>query len=528
MASVPKEWESVNRGQEVRPISEAVKGDTTLDPDQQLVEEYVISPTFSSVRIMKHGKNGTYSYVVEEPSLSKEASIIYREARSGLISSITSHPKAREERIDYMRRFLISFSSSSKKGIGAQEIDVVLYYLTKEFEGYGKVEVPLLDENIEDISCVGPNTPLYVVHRKYGSIVSNLNFDSEEELNDFVRLAVQRSGKHISISSPMVDCSLPNGARLQATFGREVTKNGSTFTIRRFKNDPYTPLDLIELGTMNSDMAVYLWLAIEGGENMFIIGGTASGKTTTLNSILLFVPPNKKIVSIEDTKELNIPHENWIQSLTRQGTGDVNPSTRKRVGELDMFDLLVSSLRQRPDYIIVGEVRGREAYTVFQSMATGQSAISTFHSSDISSFVHRLEGEPLNIPRSMISALDIVILQSQTVVANKTVRRINSIVEIGGIDNSTNEVVTNTVFQWEPVSDSFKYSGHSYFEDQLLTRNTWSLENLNDEIDRRKKFIESALESRTAIFSNFSEMVSKYYADKGERTHGGDNRGGPN
>jgi flagellar protein FlaI len=514
MGAVPRESESIGRDREYKSDPSKQNGGEFQESSKQILEEYVISPPFSSVKIMKSKEDGILTYTVVEPPLSEKEDNFFKRVRSQFISSIVSYPEAREDRINLMKSFLKSVNVPPSGALPDQELEKILYYITREFEGYGKVEVPMVDENVEDISCVGPDTPLYVVHKKYGSIVSNLKFESEEELDAFVRLVVQRSGKHISISAPMVDCSLPNGARLQATLGREVTKNGSTFTVRRFKRDPFTPIDLIKLGTMNTDIAVYLWLAIESGENMFIIGGTASGKTTTLNSILLFIPPGKKIVSIEDTRELNIPHENWVQSLTRQGIGDVNPSTRKKVGELDMFDLLVSSLRQRPDYIIVGEVRGREAYTVFQSMATGQPAIGTFHSSDVPSFIHRLEGEPLKIPRSMISALDIVILQSLTNVANTTVRRIKSIVEISGMDSTTNEILTNTVFQWDPILDSFKYSGHSNLEERMITRNNWSLEHLNDEISRRKEFLEKMSKAQTIDFSNFPGIINKYYADQ--------------
>ncbi len=477
--------------------------------NQTVTEAYEVESPFASVNILSDQKNGVYTYQVVEPTLPKDSALFAERARANFISSITTFPSERKKRIQSLRTSLKTFADSSENKLSDLELEKIFYNLYRELEGYGPIEVPILDDNVEDISCVGANSPIYIFHRKYGSIMSNVSFKSDEDLDNFVRLIVQRSGKHISISIPMVDCSLPNGARLQATLGREVTKNGPSFTIRRFKEDPFTPLDLIKLGTMSDDIAVYLWQAVEKGQNMFIIGGTASGKTTTLNSILSFVPSNKKLVSIEDTRELNLPLENWVQSLTRQGTGDVNPSTRKRVGEVDMFDLLVNSLRQRPDYIVIGEVRGREAYTVFQSMATGQSAISTFHSNDIPSFIHRLEGEPLNIPRSMLSSLDIVVLQSITKVGNETVRRIKRVVELVGIDKQSGEVITNNVFEWDPVSDKFIFSGHSYFHDRMMKSEDWSSEKLNDEIDRRKSLMENLRRKGQVGFSNFSKVVQR-------------------
>ncbi len=497
------------QGQEERNDRNQTLGSESRTPGRETVEEYTISPPFSSVKILRDLENGSYYYDVNEPTLSENGRILLRASRGRFVSAIESYPLEKKERIEAMKDVVVSVIESLGRKLSKGELENVLYYLAKEFEGYGKVEVPLLDENVEDVSCVGPNNPIYVVHKKYGSISSSLSFESEEELDAFVRLLVQRSGKHISISVPMVDCSLPNGSRLQATLGKEVTRNGSTFTIRTFKRDPFTPLDLIKLGTMNVDLAVYLWLAIENGENMFVIGGTASGKTTTLNSILQFIPPNKKIVSIEDTKELNIPHENWVESITRQGTGDVSPSSGKRVGEVNMFDLLKSTLRQRPDYIVIGEVRGREAYTVFQSMATGQAALGTFHSNDIPSFVHRLEGEPLKIPRSMITALDVVVFQTVAAVAGTTVRRIDSIVEFEGIDSSTGEVLTNTVFKWDSVSDSFNRVNRSNLERKIMARNNWSIDLLERELEGREEYLKSLL-PRNIEFSTFSNLVNRF------------------
>jgi Type IV secretory pathway, VirB11 components, and related ATPases involved in archaeal flagella biosynthesis len=259
---------------------------------------------------------------------------------------------------------------------------------------------------------------------------------------------------------------------------------------------------------MSADIAAYIWHALEVGQNIFIVGGTASGKTTTLNAILSFIPTDKKIVSIEDTKELNIPHENWVQTLTRQGTGDVNPATGKRIGEVSMFDLLVNSLRQRPDYIIVGEVRGREAYTVFQSMAVGHTAISTFHSNDIPSFIHRLEGEPLNIPRSMISSLNIILLQGIVKAGGRNARRIQKVVEVVGVEKQTNEVITNTVFDWDQNTDRFLYSGHSYLHDRVLRSENMTTEQLNSIMDRKKKVLEEIKDGARLDIYKFSDMIN--------------------
>jgi flagellar protein FlaI len=518
-------WKINESGIESKFSKDEICGENPVQEDFKLVEEYDIESPFSSVQILMNKKNGAYIYKVIEPVLDSRMKDMVVDARKRFVSDITRFPESGRERAEYIREWVERFTGGSQ--ISDIEKEKLFYLLRREFEGYGKVQVPILDENVEDISCDGSNIPIYIFHKRLGSITSSISFEDDEQLDNYVSWIVQKAGRHISIAVPMADCTLPNGSRLQATLGKEVTRRGSSFTIRRFKDDPFTPLDLIKFKTISSDAAVYLWQAVEEGRNMFIIGGTASGKTTTLNSTLLFIPSERKIVSIEDTREINIPHENWVPTLTRLGTGDINPLTKKRVGEVDMFDLLVSSLRQRPNYIVVGEVRGPEAYTVFQSMATGQTAYSTFHSSDISSFIHRLEGEPLKIPRSMISSLDVVVLQAQIRMGDEIVRRVKKIVEIVGIERNSNEVITNTVFEWEQSTDRIDFSGHSYLYEKILKDENWSLEELNDEITRRKEFLEKMVEEGRINYRDFSERINKYQKGK-ERSEQikGSNEGG--
>src|SRR2546426_643607 len=221
----------------------------------------------------------------------------------------------------------------------------VLYYVYRDFIRYGPIDVVMTDIQVEDVSCDGVRVPLYIYHRKYGSIPSNLKFDNAEELDSFVVWLAQRPGKHISVAQPMLDATIPDGSPLHAPLGLHVTKRGSSFTIRRFRENPFTPLDLVRFKTMSPEMMAYLWLSIENGQSMLICGGTASGKTTTLNAILLFIPPQMKIVSIEDTRELNLPHENWVPLLTRAGFGGKVVATAKPPAEIDLVDLLTAPPR---------------------------------------------------------------------------------------------------------------------------------------------------------------------------------------
>src|SRR5438270_491385 len=222
----------------------------------------------------------------------------------------------------------------------------ILYYILRDFLGFGKLDPMMRDEFIEDISCDAPGIPIFVYHRKFESLKSTVVFVEDKELDSFVIKMAQRSGKHVSIAEPLLDATLPDGSRLNATLSDEVTAKGSTFTIRKFREEPFTIPDLVRFGTMNEDLLAYWWLAVQNGASAIYAGGTASGKTTSLNAILLFIPPQMKIVSIEDTREINIPHENWIAGVTRSGFGPRDNNGRQ-AGEIDMFSLLKAALRQR-------------------------------------------------------------------------------------------------------------------------------------------------------------------------------------
>ncbi|MFA7342429.1 MAG: type II/IV secretion system ATPase subunit, partial [Candidatus Methanomethylophilaceae archaeon] len=359
----------------------------------------------------------------------------------------------------------------------------------------------------EDCSCDGVDIPIYIYHRRFGSIRSNIRFQSEAELDRFVTWLAQRCGKHISVANPMLDATMPEGSRLNATLSKHVTKRGSSFTIRRFRENPFTPVDMIRFKTMSTEMMAYVWICIEFGNSIMVCGGTASGKTTTLNASLLFIPPQMKIVSIEDTRELNLPHENWIPSVTRQAFGG------EMGGEVDMFALLKAALRQRPQYMMVGEVRGAEAYVVFQAMATGHPSYSTFHAEDVPSMVHRMENEPINLPRALLTSLDVIMLQGQVKVGSKMARRVKSLTEIVGIDPDSGELITNTVFTWNPADDSFYYSGHSYIYEKARAIRNWSPREMEREVKRRIDILEYMRLSGVDNFRRVAKIVSAYYRD---------------
>ncbi len=483
----------------------------------KIIEVNPMEEPYSYVRILFDTLNSEYIYEVIEPPLKEDERKILSKIKSAMIEKLeVKEFTTLEEEKEYL--FNIAQQTRNELQLSVSEIvwERMKYYIYRDFIGYGLIQPAMIDTEVEDISCDGVNIPIYIYHRMYGSIKSNLKFEKEDDLDQYVLWIVQKSGKHISISTPMVDASLPDGSRLQATLGKQVTKRGSSFTIRRFKPNPFTPVDLIRFKTMSREMMAYLWLAVENGMSIIVCGGTASGKTTTLNAILLFIPPNMKIVSIEDTRELNLPHENWIPSVTREGVGEPNPVTGKKPGEIDMFDLLKAALRQRPQYIMVGEVRGPEAYTVFQAMATGKTCFTTFHAEDVKSMVHRFENAPINLPRALIGALDIVILQAQVKVGTTMTRRVKSITEIVGIDPETNEIITNNAYIWNPADDTFNFSGHSYTYEKTATIKGWSQRRMELEVKRRERVLEYMEKLGVRYYRDVARIVSAYYKNPEE------------
>ncbi len=491
------------------------------DPQMKELDLAPIRPGFSYVRITFHNVRNDYLYEVIEPPLSPIEKDLTERLRVVLIDEFEPLPEIDPEtKRRELRRMVDRKLQEWELNPGPTTKGRLLYYLERDFIGYGIVDVPMTDSDVEDISCDGVGIPLYIYHRKYGSIRSSLRFKDAKELDDYVIWLAQRSGKHISVASPILDATVPDGSRLQATLGTHVTKRGSSFTIRRFRDNPFTPVDLLKFKTMSPEMMAYLWIAIENGQSMMVCGGTASGKTTTLNATLLFIPPQMKIVSIEDTRELNLPHENWVPSLTRAGFGAKNLTSGKAPGEIDMFDLLAAALRQRPQYLMVGEVRGAEAFIVFQAMATGKTCYTTFHAESVSAMVHRMENPPISLPRSLVSALNLVLLQRQVKVGTKMTRRVQSLTEIVGLDPETNELITNSVYSWNPADDTFLYSGHSYIYEHVALMKNLSMKEMEREVRNRVELLDymlakdaQATRQKPYTHRDVGQLVAYYYKE---------------
>jgi len=392
-------------------------------------------------------------------------------------------------------------------GITLEQIPLfkLRYFLVRNFIGWSRIEPLMKDPNIEDISCDGNEVPIFLYHRKYRNIRTNIRFDEEALISLAIKLA-QRSGKHVSIGNPMIDATLPDGSRLQLTLGKEITTRGTSFTIRKFREEPFTPVELMEYHTFSPESLVYFWLAIENQKSLIFIGGTASGKTTSLNAVSLFITPLAKVISIEDTREVTLYHDNWIASVTRESVAEAGNT-------IDMFALLKSAMRQRPEFILVGEVRGNEAQTLFQAMNTGHTTFSTMHAGSVDAAIHRLESEPLNVPRNMLQALNIISIQALIYQGTARVRRCQEIVEVIGIDPSTGNLRVNNVFTYDPVRDLLNYTGLSQIYASTTEKRGWTREQLEAEIAVRKRLLIAMHEQRIRDYKSVSMLFQNYYID---------------
>jgi len=412
----------------------------------------------------------------------------------------------------YLVKSVESFIKSRGMSIEPIAKDKITYFLARDFVGFGPIDALMNDVHIEDISCDGVAIPLFVFHNKFESIKTNVIFNDESELNSFVINLGQRCGKQLSVSNPILDGTTPEGHRVQATYAREVTTRGASFTIRRFKEKPFTPVELIKYGTASPDIVAYMWLSVEHGESAIICGGTASGKTATLNAMALFIPPGAKVVTMEDTREINLPHENWIPGTTRSGVGERGPDG-KAAGEIDMYDLVRAALRQRPNYIIVGEVRGKETYTMFQAMATGHTTFSTMHADSVKGMVNRLENPPINCPRILLTALRNVIIQTHARVGVDMVRRIKQLIEIVGFEPETNELISNTVYEWDQATDKFIFKGHSFLFDKIMEMKNLTHEELLQEFERRIDIVKYMVAKDMDDHNDIWALIREYYKE---------------
>lgn len=466
----------------------------------------LISP-FAFAHIHWDEKLSEIVYEIEEPILDdaeKECRKQITDAMRNLIDFVGIVEGDLEKLMDYIdKRFKILITEFGIS-ISYESYKKIFYYLCRDFLGFNETEPLLRDYFVEDIECNGNESPVYIVHRVYRNMKTNLSFENVEVLASFIEKLAQRCGKYISYASPILDGSLPDGSRVNATYTQDISSKGPTFTIRKFTKTPWTPSQLIGFKTLSPEMLAYLWLLVEHKMNILIAGGTASGKTTLLNAIAFFIPPEARVVSIEDTRELNLPRENWLPSVTRGSTGT------DKTNEIDLFTLLKSSFRQNPDYVIVGEVRGKEAYVLFQGMASGHSSISTIHADSVDTVIKRLETPPIELSPTLLNVLDCVCIMTHAVVNKQETRKLKEIVEIVNV-TSEGIAMTNTPFIWNPREDTFYFKRSSRIFEKISTRYGLAMDELEYEFRIRVKLLYNLFQRKIFDFKKIQEIINEYY-----------------
>ncbi len=471
---------------------------------------------FSWGEIKWNDKEKHMEYVVHEPKITKTDESNLKKIRKIIEEKLNIHFETihKKDAITYIKNMLNDIIVNFGFSIRKDRLTVYEYYLLRDFIGLGKLQPIMNDSNIEDVSCDGIGVPIFVYHRnpKFGSMKTNVVFDTKDELDDFAMRLSQKCEKSISIAEPLLDGALTDGSRVHATLGGDVARRGSNFTIRKFTNEPLTPMHLLRFGTVDEKMLAYLWFAIENNASVLVSGPTAAGKTSLLNALSLFIKQDLKIVSIEDTPELRLPHPHWVPEVSRSGFGVTGSG--KRIGEVSMFDLLKGSLRQRPDYIIVGEVRGEEAYVLFQQMATGHAGLSTIHADSIEKVIDRLTTKPINLPASLLETLDLIVFTNRIKYRNKYVRRVMAIQEIGDYDTEKKKLNSSRIFKWKSKTDKFEPDEKSDFLGKVTEKTGMNAEDIKDEINNRMIVLKWMHKNNITKYTEVDQILSSYSADK--------------
>ncbi len=468
---------------------------------------YCLIAPFAYVHIYWNEKEYEVMYEIEEPILDKNE-LLYKDQLVSALRSMINFEEIiggdRDTLFEYIDKRLKLLSIELGLELSYETYKKIYYYLCRDFIGFNETEPLLRDYFVEDIECNGANSPIYLVHRVFRNIKTNLIFRDNDKLESFVEKLAQRCGKYISYAKPILDGSLPDGSRVNATYTKDITSKGPTFTIRKFTKTPWTPPQLIGFNTMSPEMLAYLWLLVEYKMNLLLVGGTASGKTTLLNALAFFIPPEARVVSIEDTRELNLPRENWLPSVSRSATGISG------LGEIDLYSLLKASFRQNPDYVIVGEVRGKEASVLFQGMASGHSSIATLHADSVETVIKRLETPPIELSPTLLNVLDSICIMTHAIVNNQETRKLREIVEIVNVDQE-GIAITNTPFMWNSSEDRFYFKRESKLFQKIAERYGINKDTLHVEFRRRAELLYKLYQKKIFRFHEVQEIINEYY-----------------
>ena len=475
-------------------------------------------PVLAYTQIGWNERKGCYVYNVVQPTLSPRLKRSFMKVKRLLEEKLDVDLTKLQitEAKDYLQNQILQLLDYFEIRLTEDEKRILSYYIDKDFLGMGAIEPLMRDPDIEDISCDGVGIPLYIFHRNpfLGSIPTNLIFYGSEELDSYLIRLAQLCGQGISIIDPLLDGTLPDGSRIQGTLATDIARRGSNFSIRKFTKFPFTPTHILQYGTADIKTLAFLWFAIDYGCSILISGGTATGKTVFLNVLSLFIKPEMKIVSIEDTAELRLPHPHWVPHVARV---PISTETEKRRGEIDLFDLLKESLRQRPDYIIVGEVRGKEAYVLFQQMATGHPSLATIHSDTLEKLTNRLVTPPISLPPSLLENLDLVVFLTKMKYKGKYVRKVKDVFEVVGFDIKEKRIKTNKIFRWDAIRDKTSIMNKSVTLHRIMERTGLTEKKLKEELKRRMLVLYWLLERNIRDYRDVARVMNLYY-DFPERT----------
>ncbi|PSP58048.1 hypothetical protein BRC73_07840 [Halobacteriales archaeon QH_7_66_37] len=468
-------------------------------------------------------------YYAIEPDLSAEEWDVFDEVRNRLLERSVTKPAPQDEaeyddRIEELLQEttsvknedseagvlsrLSSITDVGKVELTEQTYENIRYRLNRDIVGLGPLEPVMRDPANEDIHVIGPEE-CYVDHAVYSMLETTVEWESDEHFDQWLKNMGERIGDPVSDSDPIVDSTLPDGSRLNLIYSDDVSLKGPSLTIRQGDEVPLSVFQITAWKTLSPELAAYLWLCLENEQTVFVVGETASGKTTTLNSIMAFIPRDSKIYTAEDTAEVIPPHDTWQKLLTREGdTEDTS---------VDMFDLVAAALRSRPDYIIVGEVRGEEGRMAFQAAQTGHPVMLTFHASDIVSMIQRFTGDPINIPETFMDNADVALFQNRVKQGNDVLRRVTSVQEIEGYSKEMDGVVTRQAFYWDPVEDEIVFQGrnNSYvLEEQIATLLGYEdTRDIYDDLDFRARIIERAIQEGITGYHEVNELIADFQRD---------------
>ena len=468
-------------------------------------------------------------YYAVEPTLTEEESAVFESINDELLRrSVTK--RAPENEAEYGDRIEELLSDATQ--ISGEEPDNLLerirfkldpnteevtqntyenirYRLNRDIVGLGPLEPVMRDPANEDIHVIGPDE-CYVDHEVYGMLKTTVDFGTEAEYDNWLRNMGERIGDPLSDSDPIVDSTLPDGSRLNVIYSDDVSLKGPSLTIRQGSEVPLSINQITKWGTLSPELAAYLWLCLENERTVFVVGETASGRTTTLNSIMSFIPRDSKIYTAEDTAEVLPPHDTWQQLLTREGGGENSQ-------DVDMFNLVEAALRSRPEYIIVGEVRGEEGRMAFQAAQTGHPVMLTFHASDIVSMIQRFTGEPINVPETFMDNADVALFQNRVKQGDDVLRRVTSVQEIEGYSKEMDGVVTRQVFYWDPVEDEIVFQGmnNSYvLEEQIAELLGYpDTRKIYDDLQYRADIIERMIQEDILGYHEVNEAIENFQRD---------------